>query len=71
MAIDMAALERAAGGDPAAKVSVRKGWLKEVHRKLAAGAAAEAELARARRHDTIMDSFFGSLRGHPQHRSRS
>lgn len=61
MAIDMLALERAADGNPAAKVTVTKGWLHEVHRKLLAAARAEAELTASRRTEAMIDAVFGGF----------
>lgn len=56
----MLALERAAAGSPRSKVTVNRAWLREVHRKLLAGARAEAELAAAKRNETIIESIFGA-----------
>ena len=61
MAIDMMALDRAAEGDPNARVTVNKRWLREVHRQLTDGAAAKAELDRRRREGSMFDAIFGGV----------
>ncbi len=58
MAIDLSALDQAATGNPKATVTVNKGWLREVHRKLVDGARAEAELGRIKRSNDIFDALF-------------
>lgn len=64
MAIDMAALDRAAQGDSDERVTVRKAWLREVHRKLSAADQLQAELARTKRGNQIFESIFGrTVRG--------
>lgn len=39
MAVDMKTLESTTYGDPETKLSVKRGWLKEVHRLLVEGAS--------------------------------
>jgi hypothetical protein len=58
MAIDLTALDQAATGNPKAKVTVNKAWLREAHRLLVDGERAHAELASIRRNETILDSIF-------------
>lgn len=60
--IDLAALDQAATGNPKAKVTVNKRWLREVHHKLVAGERAESELARLKRQDDIFAGLFGVRR---------
>jgi hypothetical protein len=62
MRIDLTALDQAATGNPKAKVTVNKAWLREVHRLLVDGERAKARLAASDRHDTIFDSLFGGGR---------
>lgn len=57
MAINMDALAQAAKGEPAAKVTVQKRWLAEVHRMLAAGAAAQLELEQMKTERRLHDSI--------------
>jgi hypothetical protein len=62
MAIDLSALDQAATGNPKARVTVNKAWLREAHRLLVEGERAQAQLASIKRSDTIFDSLFGSGR---------
>ena len=48
MAIDMRTLESTTFGDPEAKLSVKRSWLKEVYRLLKEGDQAKRELAALR-----------------------
>lgn len=59
MAIDLTALDAAATGNPKARVTVNKAWLRAVHSRLVAAERADGELARLKRSNDIVDAVFG------------